>query len=110
MLHYPSSPIKGDEVEPFASAFTLPDSAVGWRISGWRFMRSVSSSKNQLNAAAASRCWVARAGTERMPWPHPYRRSVTDKLQSGVLPRNGLDSCLEAGSPCAQESNEQELR
>ena len=53
MLHYPSSPEKGAEIEPFASASTLPDSAVRWRISGWRFMHSESSSKNQLIAASS---------------------------------------------------------
>ncbi len=73
-------------------------------------MHSESSSKNQLNTAAASRCWVARAGTERKPWPHPYWRPETEKLQSGVLPRSGRDSFLGAGSACAQETSEQELR
>ena len=73
-------------------------------------MHSESSSKNQLIAAVASRCWVARAGTERKPWPHPYWRSEIDKHQSGVLPQSGRDSSLGTGSACAQEINEQESR
>ena len=73
-------------------------------------MHRESSSKNLLIVARASRCWVARAGTERKPWPHPYRRSETDKLQFGVLPQNGRDSSFGAGSVRAPETNELELR
>ncbi len=73
-------------------------------------MHRDSSSKNQLIAARASRCWVAKAGTERKPWPHPYWRSETDKLQSGVLPQSGRDSSFGTGSVRAQEAKELELR
>ena len=74
------------------------------------FMHRESSTKNQLIAARASRCWVARAGTERKPWPHPYWRSENDKLQSGVLPQIGRDSSSWMGSACPQDTNELELR
>jgi hypothetical protein len=73
-------------------------------------MHRESSSKNQLIAARASHCWVARAGTERKPWPHPYWRSEIDKLQSGVLPQSGRDSSFGAGPARAPEANELELR
>ena len=73
-------------------------------------MHRVSSSENQLIAARASRCWVARAGTERKPWPHPYWRSETAKFRPGFLPQSGRDSSLGAGSAGAQQTNEQELR
>lgn len=73
-------------------------------------MHRESSSKNPLIVAKASHCWVARAGTERRPWPHPYRRSETDKLQFGVLPQSGRDSSFELGSVRAPETSELELR
>jgi hypothetical protein len=73
-------------------------------------MHRESSSKNQLIVARASRCWVARAGTERTPWPHPYWRSETGKLQVGVLPQSGLDSSFGMGSARTLETDELELR
>ncbi len=73
-------------------------------------MHSEGSSRNQLNMAVASRCWVARAGTERKPWPHPYWRSETGMLQSGVLPQNWRDSSSGTGSAGPKETNELELR
>ena len=73
-------------------------------------MHRESSSKNQLIAARASRCWVARAGTERKPWPHPYWRSETHKLQFDVLPQSGRGASLGTSSVRAPETNELELR
>ena len=73
-------------------------------------MHGESSSKNQLIVARASRCWVARAGTERKPWPHPYWRLETDKLKFGVLPQSGQDSSFGMGSARAPETNNLELR
>jgi len=73
-------------------------------------MHRESSLKNQLLVARASRCWVARAGTERKPWPRPYWRSETDQLHFGVLPQSGRDSSLGMGSARAQETKELDLR
>ena len=73
-------------------------------------MHNDSPSKNLLIAAAASRSWIARAGTERKAWPHQYWHSGAAKLQSGALPQGGWDSSLEASPARAQAAHEQELR
>jgi len=64
---------------------------------------------NPLTAAAASRCWVARAGAGRKPWPHPYRLSEASAFRSGTLPQNMRDPSIGVGPastrmPAALES------
>ena len=80
------------------------------RVYGWRFMENNTPPPNHLNAAATSRCWVARAGTERRPWSHPYWPYVTAAPEPGAVAQNRPDSPSETGSADSDEANEQELR
>ena len=73
-------------------------------------MHNDSQPKNLLNAAAASRCWVARAGTARKPWPHPYWPYGASTVEPGTLPQNMRGPSLGAGAASAQKPTEQDSR
>lgn len=73
-------------------------------------MHSDPQSKNLLNAAGASRCWIARAGTGRKPWPQPYWPYGTSAVQSATLPQDMRDPSLGAGPAGARKPAEQDTR